>query len=341
MRSDGRKSVQNSLLSKNVVAGGKKMIPYAILLIGFLIIPAFTGNLYWLGVCIIIMYRMIGSAGLRTIFLSGYVSFAQGAFVALGAYCAGVLAKYFGLPPVVTILAGAVFATVVSVLIGLPFVRLRGTYYSMASMFFCVAIVNFIQIFKFTGSSRGLFMIPPLAGNITSTYYIFLALTVVSLAAMYRFEASRIGITLRAIAQSHDVASSIGINETFYRLLAIGFGSFFAGLAGAAFALYQTILSPMNYGMGFSIWFIMYMFIGGEQKFLGPLIGTIIFVLLPEIGRGIGAYAPYLSAAALLLVAYVFPGDITGLPELIKDRRMKRSGLNASRPGGGGSNGDT
>jgi len=284
---------------------------------------------------------MICAVGLRTIFLSGYITFAHGAFVALGAYCAGVLALRLGLPPIVTLPAAAVFSALASVIIGLPFARLRGIYYCMASMFFCVAIMKFIQIFELTGGYRGLVAIPRLASNIHTTYYIFIALTIVSLIAMYRFEVSRIGVTLRAIAQSHDVASSIGINVTFYRLLAIGFGSFFAGLAGAAFALYQTILSPTNYGMIFSLWFIMYMFIGGENNFLGPIIGTIIFVLLPEIGRGIGAYAPFLSAGAMLLVAFVFTGGITGIPDLIRKIRRGEHILKAPWVKGGGKHGNS
>ena len=316
-----------------------KLMPFLVILFGLALVPALTGNIYLIGVFIIVMYRMICAVGLRTIFLSGYITFAHGAFVALGAYCAGVLAKQFGLPPIVTLPAAAVLSTIVSVLIGLPFVRLRGVYYSMASMFFCVALVSIIQIFSFTGGARGLVAIPPLAGNIYDTYYIFLAIAVVSLLAMYRFEASRIGITLRAIAQSHDVASSIGVNVTFYRLLAIGFGSFFAGLAGAAFALYQTLLSPTNYGMMFSIWFIMYMFIGGDDNFLGPIIGVIIFVLLPEIGRGIGAYAPFLSAAAILLVAFVFTGGITGIPNTIRRIRRKGHVLKLPWAQGGGKHG--
>lgn len=101
---------------------------------------------------------------------------------------------------------------------------------------------------------------------------------------------------MRALAQSQDVASSIGINATFYRLLAVGMGSFAAGMIGAAYGLYSTVLSPTNYDMNFSLWLLMYMLIGGQDYFIGPIIGTIIFVLIPELGRDLSAYAPFLTA---------------------------------------------
>jgi branched-chain amino acid transport system permease protein len=298
----------------------RRIAPYVVLLLAFLVVPVFTRDIYWLGILIIMMYRIIGSVSLRTIALSGNISFSHGSFIALGAYFAGILAKNLGMPPAVTLLAGALFACLVSVLTGLPFVRLRGLYYCMASMFLGVAIIYIIQALKVTGGYRGLTRIPALSDSILVNYYFFVALAVFSLAAMYRFEFSRIGVTLRAIAQSPEVASSIGIDETFYKLLALGFGSFFAGLAGSAFALYSTVLSTTNYGLGFSLWLLMYMMIGGENKFAGPIIGTILFVLLPEIGRGVSSYAPFLSAVAMLIVAYLLPGGLAGIPEFVKGR---------------------
>lgn len=328
--------MENTLAKKR---NFKQIIPYAVILVAFLAVPGVTADKYILTVAIMMMYRMIGSVGLRVIFLSGNISFSHGAFISLGAYCAGIMAKDLGLPPYITILAGGIFAALVGVLTGFPFVRLRGLYYCMASMFLCVAITYAIQALPIAGGYRGLVGIPPLTQSVNVTYYIFIALTVVSLLAMYRFEFSRIGVTLRAIAQSPDVASSIGINETYYKLLAIACGSFFAGLAGAAFALYSTVLSATNYGMMFSLWLLMYMMIGGDSKFIGPIIGTILFVAIPEVGRSFSAYAPYITAAAMLVVAYLIPGGLAGIPDLVKSKMKKNKpgpDSNANTPAEGG-----
>ena len=302
----------------------KKGLPYGILLLIFLLLPLTLNTSYWIGVLIMVLYKVVGSVSLRTISLSGTLTFAHGAFIALGAYCGGILAKSLALPPVVTILAGGLFAMVVSVITGLPFVRLKGMYYSMASMFMGVTVAYIIKAMKITGGYHGLTRIPKLLQNDIACYYVFLAITVVLLIVLYRFEFSRIGTTLRALSQSQDVASSIGINATFYRLLAVGMGSFCAGIVGAAYGLYSTVLSPTNYDMTFSLWLLMYMLIGGEDYFIGPIIGAIIFVLIPELGRDLSAYAPFLTGACTLLVAYLLPGGLAGIPALIRKTRAKR-----------------
>ena len=302
----------------------KKGLPYGILLLIFLLLPLALNTSYWIGVLIMVLYKVVGSVSLRTISLSGTLTFAHGAFIALGAYCGGILAKSLALPPVVTILAGGLFAMVVSVITGLPFVRLKGMYYSMASMFMGVTVAYIIKAMKITGGYHGLTRIPKLLQNDIACYYVFLAITVVLLIVLYRFEFSRIGTTLRALSQSQDVASSIGINATFYRLLAVGMGSFCVGIVGAAYGLYSTVLSPTNYDMTFSLWLLMYMLIGGEDYFIGPIIGAIIFVLIPELGRDLSAYAPFLTGACTLLVAYLLPGGLAGIPALIRKTRAKR-----------------
>lgn len=303
----------------------KKGIPYAILLLIFLVLPVFLHTSYWIGVLIMVLYKVVGSVSLRTISLSGTLTFAHGAFIAIGAYCAGILAKTLGLPPVLTIVAGGLFAALVSVVTGLPFVRLKGMYYSMASMFLGVTVTYIIKALKITGGYHGLTRIPKLLQNDLACYYVFLAIAVVLILLLYRFEFSRIGTTLRALAQSQDVASSIGINATFYRLLAVGTGSFCAGVAGAAYGLYSTVLSPTNYDMTFSLWLLMYMLIGGEGYFIGPIIGAIIFVLIPELGRSLSAYAPFLTGICTLIVAYLLPGGLAGIPNLIRKRREQKA----------------
>ena len=303
----------------------KKGIPYAVLLLIFLLLPIFLHTSYWIGVLIMVLYKVVGSVSLRTISLSGTLTFAHGTFIALGAYCAGILAKNLGLPPVVTIIAGGLFAALVSVITGLPFVRLKGMYYSMASMFLGVTLVYVIKALKITGGYHGLTRIPKLLASDIACYYVFLVITVVLILLLYRFEFSRIGTTLRALAQSQDVASSIGVNATFYRLLAVGMGSFCAGVAGAAYGLYSTVLSPTNYDMTFSLWLLMYMLIGGEDYFIGPIIGAIIFVLIPELGRGLSAYAPFLTGVCTLIVAYLLPGGLAGIPDLIRRRKAQKA----------------
>lgn len=307
-----------------------KAIPYGIILIAFLILPLIFNSEYWIGIFILVLYKMIASVSLRTISLTGNLNFAQGAFVAIGAYCTGILVKDLGMPSILAILIGGLFTAAISVITGLPFIRLKGLYYSMATMFLGVTIVNIIKALDITGGYSGLTGIPSMFDSSIAAYYFFVVLTVICLLILYRYEHCRIGTTLRALAQSQDVASSIGVNATFYRLLTIGLSSFIAGIAGGAYALYSTVLSPTNYDMTFSLWLIMYMMIGGEKDFLGPIIGTIIFVLIPECARGISSYSPFIVGICMIVIAYVLPGGLVSLPGVIRKQINKRKEKNAA-----------
>lgn len=153
-----------------------------------------------------VLYKVVGSVSLRTFSLSGTLTFAHGAFIALGAYCGGILAKSLALPPVVTHSGRRTVCHGGQRHYRPAFVRLKGMYYSMASMFMGVTVAYIIKAMKITGGYHGLTRIPKLLQNDIACYYVFLAITVVLLIVLYRFEFSRIGTTLRALSQSQDVA---------------------------------------------------------------------------------------------------------------------------------------
>lgn len=190
----------------------------------------------------------------------------------------------------------------------------------------------------------------PLGGEVKSyqlVFYLILIVALICLLIMYRFEHSRIGTTLRALAQSEDVAASIGVNPTFYRLLAMGVGCFFAGLMGGFQAHYLTTLSYNSFSMNLTLWLIMYMMIGGKNTFIGPIIGAIVVSFVENIAnlltslsgsstneafvafsRWLGTnatYTPFLTAAVLLLVAYLLPNGLAGIPGSIRAAREKRA----------------
>jgi ABC-type branched-subunit amino acid transport system permease subunit len=213
------------------------------------------------------------------------------------------------------------------ILTGYPFARLRGLYYAMGSLFFGIGIVSVISSFgRYTGSYQGLLGIQPLfGGSKEPCYYFFLAMTATVASLLYRFEYSRIGTTLKAITQSHLVAASVGINEAFYRIMAVGVGCFFAGLAGAGYAHYNTTISPSSFNFLATLWLTMYVFVGGAGSFAGPIVGTLVLFLTPEIFRNLKYYSPYISAAILLIVVYLMPQGLAGLPRILKTWFLKRN----------------
>ncbi len=340
--------------------GLKTALPFLILLIAFIGLPLGLNSRSWINLFITIVLNMVTAVSLRVIILSGNLSFAHGAFMGVGAYTAGMLALYLDMPLWVTIPAGAVLAALVGVITGWPFARLKSVYFSMGTMFMGQAIVLLISSWSLAGGAIGLTRIPSLTSgslgdlaeaigltNPQMSYFLVLLLAIVSVAVMYRFEHCRIGTTLRALSQSEDVAASIGVNPRFYRLLAVGTGCFFAGMMGACQAHYLTTLSYNSYAMNLTLWIIMYMMIGGQGSILGPMLGAIIITVVSNIAnlltglsgssssagfvafsRWLGensAYTPFITAAVLLLVAYLLPGGLYSIPQTIRRAREKRA----------------
>lgn len=342
-----------------------KALPFIILLLAFALLPLKLNSRSWINLFIIIVINMVVAVSMRVILISGNMSFAHGAFMGVGAYTAGMLALYVGLPFWVTILAGAVLASIVGVITGWPFARLKNMYFAMGTMFMGQAIVLLISSWDLAGGAMGLNRIPSLTsgalGDLADalenagiavtkpqiSYFFILLLAVVAVAVMYRFEHSRIGTTLRALAQSEDVAASIGVNPTFYRLLAVGVGCFFAGMMGACQALHMTTLSYYSYSMSTTLWIIMYMMIGGTGNIVGPMLGAVLITLVTNLSnlltaisgnassegfvafsRWVGtnsAYTPFITSAVLLVVAYLLPGGLYGIPAAIRKGKAKRA----------------
>ena len=307
---------------------------YAGLVVIMALLPVFLSSAYMLHILILIFIYIIAAVSLRTITISGQFPLAHAAFMGIGAYLAGMASKWLNWQPWLTIPMAALVTAGIGVLVGYPFARLRALYYAMGSLFFGIGVIYIIYAGGvWTGCYAGLTAIHPLFPIVTSKlpyYYFFLGLALVTIIALYRFEFSRIGTTLKAIAQSHLVASSVGINEGWYRILAVGVGCFFVGLAGAGYAHYNQVLSPASFNFMATLWLVMYVLIGGIGHFTGPIIGTFILILIPEFFRDLKMYSPFISAAILGIVVYLMPEGLVGLPETLvswiterhKDKRI-------------------
>jgi len=303
------------------------------IVIALALLPMAIAGSYHMHVLILAFVYIVVSSGFRTISISGQFNIAQGAFMGVGAYAAAIPGVWLHWSPWITIPLGAVAATIIGSIIAFPFARLRTVYYAMGTLFLGYVIMNLITAGgKTTGMSTGLGGVQPLFENRTNYYYLGLGLMVVSLVCMYRFEFSRIGVRMKAVAQSHQVAASVGIGERSNRILAVAFSSFFTGLIGAFYCHYTGVASPSSYGLAATLWIIMYVLVGGLNSFWGPSVGVLILLIVPEFFfRDLKGDLPYVTAAILLVIAFLLPDGIVGLVKLVKDRIMAR--FTGSMPG--------
>lgn len=315
--------------------GITRLSAYALLTAILFLLPVIGLSTYYTIVLIGVFIYLIAAASLRLTNISGQGSLGQAGFMCVGAYTSAILAKDLGWTPWLTMILGAILTFIIGFLVAIPFSRLRGIYWTMISLFFAMIVVALVELLEgFTGGDSGFAGVPGLFSGLSQIpyYYTFLALVIVSLLIMFRLEFSRIGLTWKAVAQSHDVASSIGINEAGQRIFCLAVGAFFAGLAGAGYAHFYQMLS-VNMSTGpfsvlTSIYLFIYMMVGGVDSFSGPIIGTAILIIIPTIFRDLNQYVPFIFATILLVVIYLLPQGLASLPTQInywlrKARREK------------------
>lgn len=310
---------EKGIMAKQASTGKKgrlsRAILYACLILMAALVPLFVQSVYYLHILILIFIYIIATSSLRTIANSGQISLGHAGFMGIGAYTSAVLAKQLGWTPWITMPLGGFATMAIAILVGYPFSRLRTIYFSMVSLFFGIGMIAVNTIFsRFTGGYFGLIGIWPLFGRSkVPYYYFFLGLTLFCLLILHRLESCRIGMSLRAIDQSHEVAASVGINEAGYRVLALSVGCFVVGLAGAGYAHYNLVLSQSSFDLLASVNLLAYMMVGGVGSFAGPIIGATVLVFIPELFRGLKAFTPYVFAGVLLLVIFVMPRGFIGL----------------------------
>ena len=295
---------------------------------------AFYRDDYIQHVAILVMMNVVLGCSLRLINLSGQLSLAHGGFVTLGAYTSAVLLVKAGLPYTwLALLASAVLAGVIAVLIGIPFTRLKGIYFTITGVFFVQVIILTVQQWRsVTGGNSGLQGVPRpdsflgiQFGSKPSFYFLGLVLMVGSLLILWAIENSRVGLTFQGIRQADSLAESLGINTMVYKVAAFGIGGFFAGLMGGFYVQYVSAVDPTVFGFLPTIYMLIYVIVGGEGRFIGPIIGAALLTILPEVARPLKSWMPLLFAAILMAIIFLMPEGLVGLPRRVMNLFRKRT----------------
>jgi branched-chain amino acid transport system permease protein len=234
---------------------------------------------------------------------SGVFSLASAAFAALGAYGCAYLVVRMGLPLAVGILVGMLMGGVAGYLASLPLARLRGVYQAIATLAL-VEVVVAVALYAepITGGAVGFNNIPKNVG----TLEILLAVAVVTY-LLYAMNISRIGRGFDALRQDEYVAASLGVSSRSQHTLAFIASGLIAGLFGAMQSMYSYSVEPHQFGFGFMVTTLAAIVLGGRRTLLGPVIGSIIIILLPEIARPLAEYRQIVVGCVLVLVVIFTP----------------------------------
>jgi branched-chain amino acid transport system ATP-binding protein len=244
--------------------------------------------------------------------LAGEVSLGQGGFLALGAYGVGILTTKAGLGFWEALPLAVVVVVAISALLSIPALRVTGPYLAMVTIAFGFIVESVsIEWRDLTGGSSGLTGIPA-PFNTGGTALLACGFCALALAAFHYFARSPLGLAMQATASAPAAARSIGIRPLPVRTVAFVLAASTAGLAGGLQAALTGFIAPSSFPFSQSILFLLVVVLGGAGRTLGPLVGSAIVVLLPELLAGLAEYRLLFFGAGLLLVLWVAPGGIAG-----------------------------
>jgi branched-chain amino acid transport system ATP-binding protein len=287
-------------------------------------------NGYELYIVALVGLTTIVGVGLNVLLgMTGQISLGHAAFYAIGAYVVGILTTKLHWTLWTTLpLAGAV-AGVAGVLLAIPALRVRGPYLAMVTIAFGFVVEQGTAEWSgLTGGWNGLLDIPlpSLFGfdfSEREMAFLVLCFTVLSLYLYACLSASPWGKAMRAVRDSEIASQSIGLDPTLIRTAAFAISAIAAGFAGAMFASVTNFISPESFPFFQSILFLLVVMIGGADRLLGPLVGALVVVLLPEILSFLAQYRLLFVGLLLLLVLRLAPAGFVGLAtELMKERKL-------------------
>jgi branched-chain amino acid transport system permease protein len=319
-----------SLADKTAVAAapGLRALPFTLALIAIAAVIFAIGRWYdnsyafFMGY-VVVQYIVLGTAWNILGGYTGYVNFGVTAFFAIGAYSTVVLHKLVpALPLPVMIVVGGVMAGLVGIGTGYLTLRLRGVFFSIATLALAVVVQTLITNWDFVGGARGAYVLRPRVAPLIGGEYVqylfllMLGMCVIVLATARAIERSALGYGFAAIRDDEAAAEASGVPTLRLKLIATGLSGGFMGMAGAPLPFYVTYLDPSSgFSLNYAVNAIAMPLIGGTGSWLGPVIGAVLVGGLQEYLRVTISSAVNVLVAGVLMVAFVIlaPQGIVGL----------------------------
>lgn len=291
-------------------------------------------NPYYLQIASFILINVILGVSIYITLDTGQLSLGHAGFMSIGAYTSTILTLDYNVPIFIGIIIAAIFTGVVGVIIGLPALRLEGVYLAIATLGFGevirVLMVNWegltngaVGIANIPHLGRELFEIlkgmgfdPSMIGlrnNQFVSLILFLFLLLISICIIWFFirqKNSRVGRAFASIKMDEPASEAMGINITYYKILAFGQGALLAGVAGALYAHVTAYISPSDFDYHRAIEILIFAIFGGSEVIWGPIFGAIFLTAIPEFLRFVNEYRFMIYGLVLIAMMAFRPQGI-------------------------------
>jgi branched-chain amino acid transport system permease protein len=256
----------------------------------------------------------------------GYVNFGSAAFFALGAYTTVFFYKAYPLPIPLLILIAAVVSGVAGLGMGYLTLRLRGAFFSIATLALAVVLQTLVVNWDYVGGSRGAYIIGPASLDLFGVavpykqylFLLMLVLTVLAIVIARTIERSRLGFGFATIRDDELAAEASGVPTLKLKLIATTLSGALMGMAGAPFPYFIGYLQPASaFALEYAVNSIAMPMIGGTGSWIGPLVGALLLGIVQQVATVTISSAVNLLIVGVLLVAFVViaPSGIVGLIE--------------------------
>jgi branched-chain amino acid transport system permease protein len=286
------------------------LVPRSIPVLGLLVFAPLL-SAYWREVFISTAIYAMLAVSWDMLISAGLLSLGQSLFFGIGAYIAGALNFYWGVPPVVTLPVATVGGGLLATALLLPVLRLRGVYFAMVTLVLPLMLMRLVEATRILGGTEGLAGLDPFPNQLTALYVIQTAL----LAAMFGFRriiSSDYGLIVKGINDNDRSVMSAGHNIYWYKAQVLFMGAAVGSFAGA-FGTHLDMFAGMpGFALDYAIMPVAAAVVGGMGTFAGGILGSFILVPLSEMLRALGAlrivfYGLFLVIFVVALPEGLFP----------------------------------
>jgi branched-chain amino acid transport system permease protein len=295
-----------------------------VLLALYAILPLFLKN-YGIYLMTLLCVYLMAAFGLNLIVgYAGQMSIGQAAFYGIGAYQAAILLK-LGWPFLVVLPVAAVACFAIGLFLGFPALRVQHHYLAFATLGFNVLVYLVMRNEEqLTGGTFGISDIPrpslfgyTLDGALPFFYFTLVSVIVLA-ALLWGLLRSPWGRAFAALRDNPIRAESTGVNITAYTLLAFAIGAACAGIGGAYLAALVNFIEPGQFNLSVSLLMLLAVIVGGSGRFFGPVLGSVVVILLPEWLRFLQDWYLAIFGFAVIVLMVFLPGGLLSLGDRFK-----------------------
>ena len=269
-----------------------------------------TLNSFYSNMIITIGINIILAVSLHLIIgITGQFSIGHAGFLSVGAYVSAIMTMKLALPFPVALLVGGIVAALAGLLIGIPSLRLKGDYLAIATLGFGEIVRIFFLNIDYVGGASGMTV-----SHLTTWPWVF-GIVLLTIVVVRNFTSSTHGRACISVREDETAADSMGINTTYYKVVAFAIGGFFGGVAGALFSHNFYIILPTNFGFLKSFDILILVVLGGLGSLSGAVLAAVLLTLVTTFLADFPETRMIIYSLILMIMMIYRPQGLMGTKE--------------------------